>query len=159
MGLDIQNGALGAENDRYKTIDKFVIQEKGGDILIIDNTKLDNTKVDNTNIIDTNTDNKEVKPNITTIIEDKPLDDTLIKDDTLVKDNTLVKENTLIKDESTNISAVTQIENIIEDDSKKVGLGKVEEVKVDDKDETMTLDNFMTDVQDLLNDNKNLIQF
>ena len=31
-------------------------------------------------------------------------------------------------------------------------MGKVEEVKVDDKDETMTLDNFMTDVQDLLND-------
>ena len=38
-------------------------------------------------------------------------------------------------------------------------MGKVEEVKVDDKDETMTLDNFKTDVQDLLNDNNKKDEF
>ena len=42
---------------------------------------------------------------------------------------------------------------------KTVGLGKVESVieedkVVDDKDETMTLDNFMNDVNDLLSDDK-----
>ena len=93
---------------------------------------------------------KEINPNITTIIEDKPLDSATLSD----------TNSKLLADESTNISAVTQIENIIEDDSiKKVGLGKVEEVKEDDKDETMTLDNFMTDVQDLLSDNNKKDEF
>ena len=111
------------------------------DTLIIDNTKPDETKIVE----------KEINPNISTIIEDKPLDRDTVSDNTNSK---------LVADESTNISAVTQIENIIEDDSiKKVGLGKVEEVKADDKDETMTLDNFMTDVQDLLSDNNKKDEF
>ena len=126
-------------------VKKIDDKQIGGDTLIIDDSKPDETK-----IIDTNLE-KEINPNITTIIEDKPLNSTTVSDNTNSK---------LVADESTNISAVTQIENIIEDDSiKKVGLGKVEEVKTDDKDETMTLDNFMTDVQDLLSDNSKKDEF
>ena len=127
------------ENKEDIIVKKIDNEQKAGDSLIIDDTKIDDIKIDNT------------KPNITTIIEDKPLDN-IINDDKL-------KDNKLVKDEISNISAVTQIENIIENDNdiKKVELNKVEEVKPiieDDKDETMTLDNFMTDVQDLLNDKK-----
>ena len=125
------------ENKNDIIVKKIDDEQKAGDTLIINDTKVDDTKIDDTKV---NTDVKEINPNITTIIEDKPIDN-------------IIKDNKLVKDETTNISAVTQIENIIQDDTiKKVGLGKVEEVKVDDKDETMTLDNFMTDVQDLLND-------
>ena len=124
------------ENKEDIIVKKIDNEQKAGDSLIIDDTKIDDIKIDDT------------KPNITTIIEDKPLDN-IINDDKL-------KDNKLVKDEISNISAVTQIENIIENDNdiKKVELNKIEEVKVDDKDETMTLDNFMTDVQDLLNDKK-----
>ena len=122
------------ENKEDIIVKKIDNEQKAGDSLIIDDTKVDDIKIDNT------------KPNITTIIEDKPLDNKL-------------KDNKLVTDEISNISAVTQIENIIENDNdiKKVELNKIEEVKPiieDDKDETMTLDNFMTDVQDLLNDKK-----
>ena len=122
------------ENKEDIIVKKIDNEQKAGDSLIIDDTKIDDIKIDNT------------KPNITTIIEDKPLDNKL-------------KDNKLVTDEISNISAVTQIENIIENDNdiKKVELNKIEEVKPiieDDKDETMTLDNFMTDVQDLLNDKK-----
>ena len=126
------------ENKEDIIVKKIDNEQKAGDSLIIDDTKIDDIKIDDT------------KPNITTIIEDKPLDN-IINDDKL-------KDNKLVKDEISNISAVTQIENIIENDNdiKKVELNKIEEVKPieDDKDETMTLDNFMTDVQDLLNDKK-----
>lgn len=137
------------DKDEDIIVKKIDDEQKGGDTLIIDDTKIINdTKIiDETKIVDTNLD-KEINPNITTIIEDKPLND--------ISDS----NSKLVADESTNISAVTQIENIIEDDSiKKVGLGKVEEVKADDKDETMTLDNFMTDVQDLLSDNNKKDEF
>ena len=126
------------ENKEDIIVKKIDNEQKAGDSLIIDDTKIDDIKIDDT------------KPNITTIIEDKPLDN-IINDDKL-------KDNKLVKDEISNISAVTQIENIIENDNdiKKVELNKIEGVKPieDDKDETMTLDNFMTDVQDLLNDKK-----
>ena len=126
------------ENKEDIIVKKIDNEQKAGDSLIIDDTKIDDIKIDDT------------KPNITTIIEDKPLNN-IINDDKL-------KDNTLVKDEISNISAVTQIENIIENDNdiKKVELNKIEGVKPieDDKDETMTLDNFMTDVQDLLNDKK-----
>jgi hypothetical protein len=72
--------------------------------------------------------------------------------------------NNMISDDTKNISMVESIrESIsetIQDDTniKTVGLGKVEsvaEVKVvDDRDETMTIDNFMNDVNDLLSDKK-----
>ena len=119
------------ENKEDIIVKKIDNEQKAGDSLIIDDTKIDDIKIDDT------------KPNITTIIEDKPLDN-------------IINDDKLVKDEISNISAVTQIENIIENDNdiKKVELNKIEEVKVDDKDETMTLDNFMTDVQDLLNDKK-----
>ena len=72
--------------------------------------------------------------------------------------------NNIISDDTKNISMVESIrESIsetIQDDTniKNVGIGKVEsvaEVKVvDDRDETMTIDNFMNDVNDLLSDKK-----
>jgi hypothetical protein len=73
--------------------------------------------------------------------------------------------NNIISDDTKNISMVESIrESIsetIQDDTniKTVGIGKVEsvveEVKVvDDRDETMTIDNFMNDVNDLLSDKK-----
>ena len=72
--------------------------------------------------------------------------------------------NNIISDDTKNISMVESIrESIsetIQDDIniKTVGIGKVEsveEVKVaDDRDETMTIDNFMNDVNDLLSDKK-----
>jgi len=126
------------ENKEDIIVKKIDNEQKAGDSLIIDDTKIDDIKIDDIKIDDT-------KPNITTIIEDKPLDN-------------IINDDKLVKDEISNISAVTQIENIIENDNdiKKVELNKIEEVKPieDDKDETMTLDNFMTDVQDLLNDKK-----
>ena len=66
---------------------------------------------------------------------------------------------------------VENINEIVKDeDIKTVGLGKVETVieetsivtddRTNDKDETMTLDNFMNDVNDLLsNDKKNKDDF
>ena len=73
--------------------------------------------------------------------------------------------NNIISDDTKNISMIESIrESIsetIQDDTniKTVGIGKVEsvveEVKVvDDRDETMTIDNFMNDVNDLLSDKK-----
>ena len=69
--------------------------------------------------------------------------------------------NNIISDDIKNISMVESISKTIQDDTniKTVGLGKVEsvveEVKVvDDRDETMTIDNFMNDVDDLLSDDK-----
>jgi len=72
--------------------------------------------------------------------------------------------NNIISDDTKNISMVESIrESIsetIQDDIniKTVGIGKVEsveEVKVtDDRDETMTIDNFMNDVNNLLSDKK-----
>ena len=121
-----------------KEIDTNEIDTKIIDTKIIDNNNIDTNEID-TKIIDT----KEINPNISTIIEENPINN--------------INENKLINNEEKNISAVTDIENIIkdnnEDNIKKIGLGKVDDVKIDDKDETMTLDNFITDVQDLLNDN------
>ena len=68
--------------------------------------------------------------------------------------------NNIVSDDTKNISMVESITETVKDDEniKTVGLGIEsikEEVKiVDDKDETMTLDNFMNDVNDLLSDNK-----
>jgi hypothetical protein len=76
-------------------------------------------------------------------------------------DNNDNTTNNIVSDDTKNISMVESISETVKDDEniKTVGLGKVEsvveEVKVsDDKDETMTLDNFMNDVNDLLSDDK-----
>lgn len=69
--------------------------------------------------------------------------------------------NNIVSDDTKNISMIESISETVKDDEniKTVGLGKVESVieedkVVDDKDETMTLDNFMNDVNDLLSDDK-----
>lgn len=68
--------------------------------------------------------------------------------------------NNIVSDDTKNISMIESISESVKDDEniKTVGLGKVESIKevevVDDRDETMTLDNFMNDVNDLLSDNK-----
>ena len=115
------------------------------------------------------------------LLENKPEEEVIVKklDDVVANDvvvnnnlNDIViggnsnndNTNNIISDDTKNISMVESIrESIsetIQDDIniKTVGIGKVEsveEVKVtDDRDETMTIDNFMNDVNDLLSDKK-----
>ena len=68
-------------------------------------------------------------------------------------DKNVVNDTNIVNDDIKNIVASEQISNIINDDIKTIGYGKVEDVK-DDRDETMTIDNFMNDVNDLLSDDK-----
>ena len=121
---------------------------------------------------------------VTNDLENKVVDDVIINDNVANKvankvandlndivvggnDNTTNNTtNNIISDDTKNILMIESISETIKDDEniKTVGLGKVEEeVKVsddrtndltDDKDETMTLDNFMNDVNDLLSDDK-----
>ena len=94
------------------------------------------------------------------VVVNNNLNDIVIGGNNSNNDNT----NNIISDDTKNISMVESIrESIsetIQDDIniKTVGIGKVEsveEVKVaDDRDETMTIDNFMNDVNDLLSDKK-----
>ena len=120
---------------------------------------------------------------VTNDLENKVVDDVIIIDNVAKDLNDIVvggngnnidnnndnTTNNIISDDTKNISMVESISETIKDDEniKTVGLGKVEsineEVKVsddrtndltDDKDETMTLDNFMNDVNDLLSDDK-----
>jgi len=82
---------------------------------------------------------------------DKNLNDAIIAgNDT---NSNLNNDTNIINDDTKNIVAVEEINNIIKDDIKTVGLGKAE-VVMDDRDETMTIDNFMNDVNDLLSDDK-----
>ncbi len=99
------------------------------------------------------------------IVNDNAINDNITKDlnDVVVggSDNSNDNTNNIVSDDTKNISMVESISETVKDDEniKTVGLGKVESVieedKVsDDKDETMTLDNFMNDVNDLLSDDK-----
>ena len=101
-----------------------------------------------------------VNDNVNNDVQNNNLNDIVIGDNS---NNDIT--NNIISDDTKNISMVESIrESIsetIQDDTniKTVGLGKVEsvveEVKVvDDRDETMTIDNFMNDVNDLLSDDK-----
>jgi len=108
---------------------------------------------DDANIVTNDVANEVVNDNIT-----NDLNDVVVGGSDNSNDNTT---NNIISDDTKNISMIESINETVKDDEniKTVGLGKVEsvieEVKVsDDKDETMTLDNFMNDVNDLLSDDK-----
>ena len=122
--------------------------------------------------------NKPEEEVIVKKLDDNVVNDVVVNDDVVNDDvqnnnlNDIViggnsnndNTNNIISDDTKNISMVESIrESIsetIQDDIniKTVGIGKVEsveEVKVaDDRDETMTIDNFMNDVNDLLSDKK-----
>ena len=130
------------------------------DIAVNDNVVVD----DNTNIVTNDVANEVVANEV--VANEVVVDDNVINDLNNVvvggsdnsNDNTT---NNIVSDDTKNISMVESISETIKDDEniKTVGLGKVESVieedkVVDDKDETMTLDNFMNDVNDLLSDDK-----
>ena len=129
------------------------------------NDNLENIVVDNV-IVDDNT-------NIVTndvVVNDVVVNDNVANNlnDVVVGSNNNNNENTtnnIVSDDTKNISMVESISETVKDDENiktvglGIGLGKVENVieenkVVDDKDETMTLDNFMNDVNDLLSDDK-----
>ena len=119
-------------------------------VVVNDNVVVD----DNTNIVTNDVANEVVNDNIT-----KNLNDVVVGNSN--NDNNDNTTNNIVSDDTKNISMIESINETVKDDEniKTVGLGKVEsvieEVKVsDDKDETMTLDNFMNDVNDLLSDDK-----
>jgi len=146
---------------------KEVLQNKPEEEVIV--KKIDDTNVANTvtnTLIDT------VVANTDTVADannNKNLNDVVVgNSDNSNSDNTT---NNIVSDDIKNISMVENINEIVKDeDIKTVGLGKVETVieetsivtddRTNDKDETMTLDNFMNDVNDLLsNDKKNKDDF
>ena len=125
------------------------------DNVVVDDNVVVNDNIvtnDKTNIVNDNIANIVVNDNVTNDLND------LVGGSSNSNDNTT---NNIVSDDTKNISMVESISETIKDDEniKTVGLGKVESVieedkVVDDKDETMTLDNFMNDVNDLLSDDK-----
>ena len=150
---------------------KEVLQNKPEEEVIV--KKIDDTNVANTvtnTLIDTVVANTDI---IADANDNKNLNDVVVgNSDNSNSDNTT---NNIVSDDIKNISMVENINEIVKnEDIKTVGLGKVETVieetpivtddrtndRTDDKDETMTLDNFMNDVNDLLsNNNKNKDDF
>ena len=153
----------------YENPDIIETKNKDEEIPITVEEKLNGYK----NIIEENKQNVIVTDDRTEDIIVKKLDDIVpdIVPDIVVKDDivpAIIPDNGIIKDDIKNIVAIEQINNILSDESKEdiktVGLGKVEEVITDpaitdDKDETMTIDNFMSDVNNLLNDKDDFTLF
>ena len=149
---------------------KEVLQNKPEEEVIV--KKIDDTNVANTvtnTLIDTVVANTDI---IADANDNKNLNDVVVgNSDNSNSNNT----NNIVSDDIKNISMVENINEIVKDeDIKTVGLGKVSTVieetpivtddrtndRTNDKDETMTLDNFMSDVNDLLsNDKKNKDDF
>ena len=155
---------------------KGVLENKPDEEVVV--KKLDTNDIINDISNDISNDNIVVDDNVANevVINDNVTNDNIVVDDNVANkvvndlndvvvggsdnsnDNTT---NNIVSDDTKNISMVESISETVKDDEniKTVGLGKVEsvieEVKVvDDKDETMTLDNFMNDVNDLLSDDK-----
>ena len=128
---------------------KIIDENKTDEIIVKKIDEIENVR-DNMN----NIENKSLNDAIIggdNIVNDNIVNDNIVNDN-IVNDN-IVNDN-IVNDDIKNISAVEEINNIINDkDIKTVGLGKVETV-VDDHDETITLDNFMNDINDLLSDKK-----
>tara|TARA_B100000902_G_scaffold35669_1_gene42817 strand:+ start:25 stop:1401 length:1377 start_codon:yes stop_codon:yes gene_type:complete len=147
---------------------KGVLENKPEEVVV---KKLDsNNNVANEVVVNDNVVANEV------VVNDNVANDIIVNDNTNIvtndlnnvvvgssgnNDNNDNTTNNIVSDDTKNISMVESISETVKDDEniKTVGLGKVEsvveEVKVvDDKDETMTLDNFMNDVNDLLSDDK-----
>ena len=149
---------------------KEVLQNKPEEEVIV--KKIDDTNVANTvtnTLIDTVVANTDI---IADANDNKNLNDVVVGNSDNSNSN---NSNNIVSDDIKNISMVENINEIVKDeDIKTVGLGKVSTVieetpivtddwtndRTDDKDETMTLDNFMNDVNDLLsNDKKNKDDF
>ena len=149
---------------------KEVLQNKPEEEVIV--KKIDDTNVANTvtnTLIDTVVADTIIDTNVADANDNKNLNDIVVgNSDNSNSDNST---NNIVSDDIKNISMIENINEIVKDeDIKTVGLGKVETVieetpivtddRTDDKDETMTLDNFMNDVNDLLsNDKKNKDDF
>jgi hypothetical protein len=131
---------------KLDTNDNIVNDISNDDIVVNDNVSNDNVSND---II--------VNDNINIVTND--LNNVVVGGSN--NDNNDNTTNNIVSDDTKNISMVESISETVKDDEniKTVGLGKVESVieedkVIDDKDETMTLDNFMNDVNDLLSDDK-----
>jgi hypothetical protein len=140
---------------------KEVLQNKPEEEVIV-------KKIDDTNVANTVTNTL-----IDTVVADTIIDTVVDANDNKNLNDIVIggnnSTNNIVSDDIKNISMVENINEIVKDeDIKTVGLGKVETVieetpivtddrtndRTDDKDETMTLDNFMNDVNDLLSNNK-----
>jgi len=129
---------------------KNIIDDKPDEIIVKKLDVVANDVVVNDVVVNDVVNDTIVLDNIVQKI-DKNLNDAIIGgNDT---NSNLNNDTNIINDDTKNIVAVEEINNIIKDDIKTVGLGKVE-VVMDDRDETMTIDNFMNDVNDLLSDDK-----
>lgn len=147
---------------------KGVLENKPEEEVVV--KKLDTNDITNdisNDVVNDNVVANEVVVDDNVVANEVVVDDNITKDlnDIVVgnsnNDNNDNTTNNIVSDDTKNISMVESISETVKDDEniKTVGLGKVEsvieEVKVvDDKDETMTLDNFMNDVNDLLSDDK-----
>ena len=97
------------------------------------------------------------EPKIESIIEEPKIESIIepvvISDENIIE-NKILPSDTIINDDINNIKATNDIEKIINDETiKKIqtipGQGKVETIKEDD---TITLDNFMDDMSNMLKD-------
>jgi len=129
---------------------KSMIDNKPEEVIV---KKLD----DNTNLFNDVVQNDVVQNDVVQndVVQNDVVVNDVVVNDVVVNDTNLFNNDTnIVNDDIKNIVASEQISNIINDDIKTIGYGKVEDVK-DDRDETMTIDNFMNDVNDLLSDDKN----
>ena len=152
---------------------KEVLQNKPEEEVIV--KKIDDTNVANTvtnTLIDTVVANTDI---IADANDNKNLNDVVVGNSDNSNSNNNDNTNNIVRDDIKNISMVENINEIVKDkDIKTVGFGKVSTVieetpivtddrtndRTNNKDETMTLDNFMNDVNDLLsNDKKNKDDF
>lgn len=141
-----------------------VLQNKPEEEIVV--KKLDDNDVVNDNVVVNDNIANEVVVNDNVVANKVVINDVVVNDlnNLIVGSSSNSNDNTtnnIVSDDTKNISMVENISETVKDDEniKTVGLGKIksviEEDKVsDDKDETMTLDNFMNDVNDLLSDDK-----
>ena len=124
---------------------KSMIDNKPEEVIV---KKLD----DNTNLFNNNVVNDVV---VNDVLQNDVVQNDVVNDTNLFNnDKNVLNDTNIVNDDIKNIVASEQISNIINDDIKTIGYGKVEDVLEDDRDETMTIDNFMNDVNDLLSDDK-----
>jgi hypothetical protein len=131
---------------------KSMIDNKHDEVIvkkIDDNTNLFNNVVVNDVVVN----DVVVNDVVNDVVQNDVVNDTNLFNN----DKNVVNDTNIVNDDIKNIVASEQISNIINDDIKTIGYGKVEDVLEDDKDDrddTMTIDNFMNDVNDLLSDDK-----
>ena len=132
--------------------------------IITENKHTDELIIKKVNNIDTNIDtniNSNINPNINNIDTIDSNINTNINSnidsniDSNINNDLLIQNDKIIHDDINNIIANEKINNIIDGN---IGLKKVEVIE-NDLDETMTIDNFMNDVNELLTDKKDNTDF